>query len=167
MAQRRITRAVDFEKQTVSFGIIGTDQVLTCLVSELPEDMKVRAILHGLNGKVGDSAADPKTDAMSAMIGTWDNVKTGNWNVRGAAGPTVTVLAEALAEVTGQELDAVVDKLEGMTAEERRAIPKKYAKVKAAMDTLKSNRAAEKAKASTKAAKGVKDDDGSLADLLT
>ena len=166
MSKRRINRTVDFDKQTVTFGVVGTDDALIIAIADLPEEMRVRAILHGLNGKVGDSAADPETDAMSAMQSTWDNVKAGNWNVRGGGGgPRVTVLAEALAQVTGQELDAVVDKLESMSIEERKEIPKKYAKVKAAMDAIKATRAQAKAKESGKAAKGAADDDG-LAGLL-
>ena len=162
MAKRRINRTVDFEKQTVTFGVVGTDNTLVVGVADLTPEMVTRAILHGLNGKVGDSAADPETDALASMQTVWDNIKAGNWNVRGGGGggPRVTVLAEALAQVTGQELDAVVDKLEGMSAEERREIPKKYAKVKGAMDAIKAARATEKAKASGKAAKSADDDDG-------
>ena len=166
MAQRRINRTVDFEKKTVTFGIVGSDDTLTVSVAELPKEMVTRAILHGLNGKIGDSAADPDTDALGAMQVVWDNVKAGNWNVRGSGGPRITVLAEALVQVTGQELDAVVDKLESMSVEERRAIPKTYAKVKAAMDSIKASRAQAKAKASGQAAKGAADDD-SLAGLLS
>ena len=166
MAKRRINRTVDFEKQTVTFGVVGSDDALTVSVSELPKEMITRAILHGLNGKIGDSAADPDTDALGAMKVVWDNVKAGNWNVRGAGGTRITVLAEALAQVTGQELDTVVDKLESMSVEERRALPKKYAKVKATMDTIKASRAQAKAKLSNKAAAGATDDDG-LAGLLS
>ena len=166
MAKRRINRTVDFDKQTVIFGVVGSDDTLIVSVAELPQEMVTRAILHGLNGKIGDSAADPDTDALTAMQVVWDNVKAGNWNVRGTGGARITVLAEALAQVTGQELDTVVDKLESMSVEERRALPKKYAKVKAAMDTIKASRAQVKAKASGKAAKGVADDD-ELASLLS
>ena len=165
MAKRRIERIIDFENRTVTFNVIGTDNSVVANYDALSDEMKVRAALHGINGKVGDSAADPEVDAFTAMNETLTNVLAGNWNVRGTGASTrITVLAEALAEVTGQDLDAVVDKLDAMSKEERRAIPSKYAKVKAAVDSIKAARAAAKAKTSKGAAKGT--DDGDLADLL-
>ena len=165
MAKRRIERVVDFENRVVTFNVIGTDNSLVAKYDDLSDEMKVRAALHGINGKVGDSAADPTVDAFTVMNETFTNVLAGNWNVRGGgAGSRITVLAEALAEVTGQDLDTVVDKLEAMSVEERRAIPSKYAKVKAAVDSIKAARAAAKAKTSKSAAKGT--DDGDLAELL-
>ena len=122
--------------------------------------------MHGLNAKVGDSAADPDADAFTQLVSTWDQLVGGTWNVRGSGGGSrVTVLAEAMfATQNGSlTLDEIVDKLDAMSKEQRRDIPKKYAKVNAAMTEIKSKRATEKSKAAKKAAAA---DESNIDELL-
>ena len=156
MSAKRIDRNIDVETGNVTFTVVGTGEVLTVNANELSKEVQTRVMMHGLNAKVGDSAADPEANAMTQLISTWEQLKSGTWNVRGSGGARVTVLAEAMFEAqTGDlTLDQIVDKLEAMSKEQRRDIPKKYAKVHAAMSEIKSKRATEKSKAATKAAKG-------------
>ena len=155
MAAKRIDRKIDVETGNVTFTVLDTGKFLVVNVNELSDEIRTRIVMHGLNAKVGDSAADPETDAYTALVSTWDQLKEGSWNVRGSgAGPRVTVLAEAMlvAQSGTLTLDEIVDKLEAMSKEQRRDIPKKYAKVKLAMDEIKLKRATEKTKLSKKAA---------------
>jgi len=166
MAKKRIDRSIDLANSTVTFTVMDTSESLSARVADFPADIVNRLILHGINAKVGDSAADPTVNAFDALKSTVEQLIAGTWNVRGSGGgPRVTVLAEALSQVTGQPLDAVVDKLDAMSPEERKALPKKYAKVDAAMKKIAADRATAKAKA----AKGVADkstDEGDLDSLF-
>ena len=157
MAAKRIDRNIDLEAGTITFTVVESGQSVTVNAGELSEDIRTRVLMHGLNAKVGDSAADPEVDALTQLASTWDQLREGVWNTRGGGGAArVTVLAEAMFEAqTGDlTLDQIVDRLDAMSKEQRRDIPTKYAKVHAAMTEIKSKRATEKAKAATKAAKG-------------
>ena len=158
MAKRRIDRTINVETGDITFKVLESGAELVVNGSELSAAMIGRAVLHGLNGKIGDSAANPEVDALVAMTTVWDQLKADEWTARGTGAPRVTVLAEAVASVTGQDVGAVVDKLEAMSVEDRRELPKKYAKIKAAMDQIKADRAKAAAKVSDKAAKGSDED---------
>ena len=151
---------------TSRLPFVGTGEVLIVNANELSPEIQTRISTHGLNAKVGDSAADPEVDAMTQLVSTWDNLKSGTWNTRGSgSGPRVTVLAEAMfvAQNGDLTLDQIVDKLDAMSKEQRRDIPKKYAKVKSVMEEIKAKRATEKAKVAKKAAAT---DESNLDDLL-
>ena len=166
MSAKRIDRKIDVETGDVTFTIVETGKTLVVNANELPDEIRTRVVMHGLNAKIGDSAADPEVDAFVQLSSTWEQLREGTWNVRGGGGgPRVTVLAEAMHLVQSGELtlDEVVDKLEAMSKEQRRDIPKKYAKVKSAMEEIRAKRATEKSKAAKKAAAG---DDSNLDELL-
>ena len=167
MAAKRIDRKFDVATGDVTFTVVDTGATLIVNASELSGEIHTRMLMHGLNAKVGDSAGSPDSDAMKELVSTWDTLKSGVWNTRGSggSGPRVTVLAEAMFNVQKGDLtlDQVVDKLEAMSKEKRRAIPQKYAKVKAEVEAIKTKRATEKSKAATKAAK---DDESDIDDLL-
>ena len=154
MAAKRIDRKIDVDTGDVTFTIVETGKTLVCNANELSDELQTRVKMHGINAKVGDSAADPEADAYAQLVSVWDQLKAGAWNVRGSAGPRVTVLAEAMfsAQNGNLTLDDVVDKLDAMSKEQRRDIPKKYAKVKSAMEEIRAQRATEKSKAAKKAA---------------
>ena len=159
MAKQRIKREKDFDKGLVKFTDIATGAELEVDVNKLPDAIKTSLLVHGVNAKVGDSAADPKVDAMEAMKTTWEQLKEGIWAARSSgdgAGRT-TVLAEALQRVTGQELEAVNAKLSEMSDEEKKDL-RKHGQVKSAIADIK----AEKAKAAAKAAKSTDADEGDL-----
>ena len=140
MSAKRIDRKLDIETGNVTFTIVATGKTLVVNASELTDDIRNRVILHGLNAKVGDSGGSPDVDAFTQLVSTWDQLKSGTWNTKGSAGPRVTVLAEAMHSVQNGDLtlDEIVDQLNDMSKEQRRDIPKKYAKVKAAMEEIKA-----------------------------
>ena len=156
MAAKRIDRKIDTVTGNVTFTIVETGKSLVVNANDLPEEIRTRIILHGLNAKVGDSAADPDVDALEQLVSTWDQLLAGTWNVRGGGGAArVTVLAEAMfATQNGTlTLDEIVDRLDAMSKEQRRDIPKKYVKVRASMEEIKAKRATDKSKLAAKAAK--------------
>ena len=166
MAAKRIDRKIDLETGNVTFTIVETGKSLVVNASELSEEIRNRIVMHGLNAKVGDSAADPDADAHTQLASTWEQLKEGTWNTRGGGGAArVTVLAEAMFAVQNGDLtlDAIVDLLEAMSKEQRRDIPKKHAKVKSAMEEIKAKRATEKAKVAKKAAAN---DDSNIDELF-
>ena len=162
MSAKRIDRKIDLEAGTVTFTVVATGETLVADQSKLPSDMHMRAVLAGLNAKVGDSAADPNVDAFTQMTAIRDQLEAGNWNARGGDGGAsrVTLLAEAMFAVQKGDLtlDDMVDRLDAMTKEQRKAIPLTYVKVKSAMEEIKAKRASEKAKVAKKAAAGDQSD---------
>ena len=150
MSAKRIDRKIEIENGNVTFTVLATGKELVVNANELSEDIRNRILMHGLNAKVGDSAANPEVDAFAQLVSTWDQLKEGTWNTRGGGGAArVTVLAEAMFAVQNGDLslDAIVDQLDAMSKEQRRDIPKKYAKVKASMEEIKTARATVKSKA--------------------
>ena len=160
MAKQRIKREKGFDTGKVKFTVIETGEDFEVDVSDLPDDIKTSLLVHGVNAKVGDSAADPKVDAMAAMKATWAQLKDGTWAARAAGDGSgrITVLAEALQKVTGKSPEEVQEKLADMTDEEKKDL-RNHAQVKSAIADIK----AEKAKAAAKiAAKDVGGDDDEL-----
>lgn len=159
MPKARINRDRNVENGIVTFTEIASGESVTCDVTEIfPgyadfNEVQKQAILHAINAKVGDSAADPKESACDAFRRVWSQLKEGVWNARGSGdgGSRVTVLAEAIAAVKGIDLDAVVAKLADMTKEQKAELAK-HPQVAAKMDEIKARRAAEKARAAKKAA---------------
>lgn len=147
-------------------------------VSQLSDDVKTRLIVHAISQKVGDSYAgagdadDPVAFSKSAISETIAQLLAGEWRVSaGAAGPRATLLARALARVTGKTVEEAMSVLENLDD----AGDAGKAKVKAirAMDAVKAATAAIKledqkaaqAKLEAQAAKGGNAD--SLAALFT
>ena len=145
MAEKRIDRKIDVKAGTVTFTVVATGQSLIADQSKLSEEIRMKIVLAGLNVKVAGSALDPKVDPYEQMVSTLKQLETGAWNMRGSGDGTspVTVLAEAMFAVQKGDLtlDDMVEKLDAMTKEQRRAIPVKYAKVKSAMEEIKAKRA--------------------------
>lgn len=155
MAKKRINREKNFENGTVTFTVIETGQSLVCDLSKVPQAIQNHLLVHAINAKVGDSAADPNTDALEAMQKTWEQLCAGEWNARGTGEGTAktTMLAEALARVSGKDLDAVNEKLSGMSDEEKKDL-RDHPAVKAAMAEIKLERQKAAAKKAKDGAKG-------------
>lgn len=155
MAKKRINREKDFNKGSVKFTVLETGAELVCNLSELPKEITNHLLVHAINAKVGDSAADPKVDAMTAMQETWAQLVAGEWNARsgeGSGAGRVTLLAEGIALATERSIEDVVAMLAEKSEDEKKEL-RKHAQVKAAIEQITAKRAAEKAKASAKAAK--------------
>jgi hypothetical protein len=93
-----------------------TEKLLVQVVKACP--MFVRLALHGASQKGGDSyagaaeAENPMAWARDAIKATIDQILAGDWRVVGVGGPRVTLLARALARVTGrtpEQAQSVID----------------------------------------------------------
>lgn len=158
MAKQRIKRSIDSDKNVVTFTIVKSGKELVVNPKDFTPEIIARLILHGINGKVGDSAADPKLDPMEQLVATVDQLKTGTWAQRSSGsggGSQSTLLAEALIRVTGQDMEAVQATLEAKTDDEKKAL-KAHPQVKAEIDKIQAERTRDKAKKSAEAAKGAK-----------
>lgn len=92
--------------------------VETIRLSELPQEMVFRLAVHGLSQKGGDSYAsaggeeNPLGAAKDWLKATLDQIRKGDWRVTTPGGFRATMLAKALARVTGKSIEdaqAVVD----------------------------------------------------------
>lgn len=124
----------------------------------LTQDIINRLALHGLSQKLGDSYASANEKGWSVdecydqAANVFNNLKDGNWAVSGGSG--TNILAEAVARITGLDVDECAAKVRGMTDGERKELAKR-ADVKAVVLDIKAERA--KAK--------VKDTDADASDL--
>lgn len=166
MAQKRIDRKINVEKGTVTFTVLADGSQLVCNVGEVaPKYEKLptvaqRLLFHAVNAKVGDSAADPKLESpMLAMETTWKQLLAGEWTSRGegGGGSRRTVLAEAIAQVKGLDVDEVAAKLADLDDETKKGL-RKNPRVKAAIADINAKRAEAKAQAAGKEAEGAADD---------
>ena len=173
MPKKRIDRSIDLAAGTVTFTELSTEETIMAdcaalcggkkVYDALPE-MAKRTILHGANGKFGDSAADPNTAAIKQITSTIEQVMAGTWNAKGTGGgPRVSDLHQAVFEVAcakakakGKDdptLDQIVDLLDKKTPEQRKDIGN-TAEVKAAKLRIVNTRNAEKLKKAETDAKG-------------
>ena len=154
MAKKRINREKDVENGTVKFTVIETGAELVCNLADLPKELMNTALIHAVNAKVGDAAADPKQDAMAAMTQVWKQLTEGDWSARsgGEGAGRVTILAEAVANVTGREVAEVVTMLGEKSDDEKKEL-RNHVQVSAEIASIQSKRAAVKAKEAGKAAK--------------
>lgn len=99
------------EPAGVSFAF-PDGHVETIRLSDLPRDMVERLAVHGLSQKGGDSYAsagseeNPLGAAKEWLKATLDDLRKGAWRVTTAGGFRATMLAKALARVTGQTIEA-------------------------------------------------------------
>lgn len=118
MAKARIKREQDVENGAVKFTVLESGKTLNAALGDLPQEMVNRLALHGLNAKVGDSAASPEVDALEAMTDTWNSLKSGVWAQRagGGGGPRITQTVKVLHRV--EEKQAKAQKRAPKTLEE-------------------------------------------------
>lgn len=122
-------------------------EVLTVKISEIPKETYDRLVIHGLNAKVGDSAASCKTDEerIGAISASIRNLKNGVWNETSSGG---TILAEAIARVKKLDVLEAQSIVDGLDDEQLAAV-KNHPKVKEAIAQIRT----ERAKTSAKSAK--------------
>lgn len=146
---------------------IEDDKVLLSVdVKDLNKEILQNLALHGLSQKIGDSYAGVKNtdEAMEKAGAVVDRLKAGDWKAaRTAASPKSTQLAEALAEAYGKTLEEAVAALSKLDDDQKKAV-RKDAKVKAALERIKAENAAKKAK--DLAAKAKESDDATVAGLF-
>ncbi len=148
------TKKIDTDAKVVVFAFTNGDSH-TVALADFPDDIKTRFALHGISQKLGDSyaSADGIDEAIEAFLGTLETTTKGDWSTRAAGGGKgrTTMLAEALAEATGQDLDAAVAVLAEQTDEGKKAI-KAHPQVRAILERISAERAAAKAAKAAKAA---------------
>ena len=151
------TKTVDLEAKTVTITF-ADDTFISVALDDLSEEMRIRAALHGLSQRLGDSYAgagqepDPIAYAKDAATSVLEAIKNGNWAVRagGAGGPRVTMLAEAIAAASGTDIESVVEMLSNIDSEtdegkKQLAALRSHPAIKKELARIRAERAAEKA----------------------
>lgn len=152
-------KLVSIENESVTITFDDGESV-TLATADISTEMQVRAMLHGLSQKLGDSyagaasEADPLAYAKSAVADVIANLKAGDWRAAttGTGGSRVSDLALALAELQGIDIAQAVEALAESTDEQKDTL-RKHPRVAAVMARIKAAKAAERAaKAAEKAA---------------
>ena len=159
MAEKRktIQRDKDFEGGKVTFTVLDddgnrTDMGFTANVGDFPEDIVSKLMVHALNAKIGDAAAGEKgEDAYNAMKSVYDQLAEGTWTARtaGEGGVRVTMLAQAIARLKNIDTEEAASKLDDYSDDDKKEL-QKHPAVKAELDKLRAERAAERAKKAEK-----------------
>lgn len=123
------------------------ESTTTVNLSDIPEAIQARAILHGLSQKLGDSYSGAKEveAAQAAFNDTLEALKAGDWNRKGGGFASGGIWVEAAAKATGEEFGAVLEKWNAMDDETKASI-KKHPDVKLAKAQIEVERAQAKAK---------------------
>lgn len=155
MAERRLVREYDLDNMTVTFRDLKTGKSTVVEYNKFPDDMQKRFALGGVNAACGDSAASPDVDSISVIEQRAANIMAGNWTVKGAGGGgrTNTLLARALAQHTGSDIEAVVAKLKESTDERKKELAR-HPQIKAIIEQIKLDDQRAKTKEAKDAAKG-------------
>ena len=135
------TDGVDFE--------FANGNILTAHLGSIPEHIITRLAVHGLSQKIGDSYASANekgwtiqecheraTEVLQTLI-------EGNWSASGGSG--INILVEAVARITGLDIDLCAMRIGNMTDAQQKELAKR-ADVKAMVATIKAERAKAKVK---------------------
>jgi hypothetical protein len=157
MSKQKIASVtVDQDSGTVTWAF-GNDERRRISWDELSPEMQKAAGLHGLKQKGSDCYAsassmyqeagfsDPVEWAINEQDAVLDAVRNGEWNRSGSVGGMVYA---AIAEVTNQSLEEVLEKFNAMTSEARKEKLKqvhKHPQFKAVYTRMQADRAAKKA----------------------
>jgi hypothetical protein len=125
---------------------------LTVLLKELGKDIVKHLALHGLSQKLGDSYSGEKDIkvARTKAQNVAERLLAGDWRAvrEGGGGGRITDLAQALARITGQEIEAATKVIENMDKDGKSEL-RAHPQIKVAMAEI----AAERAKAALAEAK--------------
>lgn len=148
MARNQVAKKeVNVEAGTVTFKF-SDGKELPISLDNIPAEMIRRLALHGIGQKVGDAYAGSDVgDAHADASEVADMLQRGVWTERTAGEPRTSVLAEALARVAGQTVEAALEVIKGLDDDQRKAL-RSHPQIKAAMSAIKAEKdaaAAEKA----------------------
>lgn len=140
---------VETEGEKLTF-VLGNGLRVEVAAGQLSADIKQKAMLHGLNQKVRDSAAGFSKDgdfsgAFRAMQQVVDNLIGGLWNAKGGSG--TGDLVQAVANLKGIEVGVAEEIVGGLDDEQLKALLAKP-KIKAEVARIKAERAQKVAEAS-------------------
>lgn len=138
-AQAIVTTFPDGEKVSYSFA-------------SLPDQSKIDCGMHGMEQKIFDSIAGEIKkgtsfeDIRTELQRVYDQLLAGEWKgKRGSSeGPSLTLLAEAVARMFNVTVEVAQEKLGTKTVEERRAMAS-APQVKAKIDEIRAERSKAKA----------------------
>jgi hypothetical protein len=137
--------SVNVEGTTLKFDFT-TDDLLVFDVTQLSDDIKTKALIHGVRQKIQDSYAGVDADkAYVAANAVAQAMLDGNWSTRTegtGGGVRTSLLAEALARATGQALDACIAAISTMDDDTKKSV-RSHPQVKKAMMEIKLERARE------------------------
>lgn len=136
----------DIVADSVTFTFSDGKQ-LVCMLPKLSPEIQTRLALHGIVGKVGDSYAGEKNvqAARALASSVWARLSEGDWTrASTGGGGRISDLAQALSRVTGQPLDACVEKLAEMEKSDKTGL-RKHVKIASALADITAERAAERA----------------------
>lgn len=130
----------------------------TVKVGDFPQNIRDAFAVYGLSQKLGDeyAGAEGPEEAREAMGSLIESLMQGTWSLRrtGTGAARTTMLAEALARVTGQDEETCQAKLAEMDDETVKSL-RNHKQVKAELEAIKLERQkakAEKAQAEASAA---------------
>lgn len=124
------------------------DESVTVSKDDFPAEIQDRLMQYGIAQKFGDeyAGAEGPQEAREALLALIERMKVGDWKqARGTGTARVTMLAEALAQVTGKDIEECQEKIADMDDETTKNL-RKHPQVAAALATIKAQRAAEAAK---------------------
>lgn len=156
MAERKVTKEVTETGVDFTFA---DGSVMSANLSELSEDMVTKLALHGLSQKVGDSySGEDAANCQTIAEKTFETLQKGEWSSRsgGGAGPRISQLAEALARVTGKEVQECVAKIAEMDDDQKKDL-RAHPQIKATIAEIKLEKAqadAEKSAADADSSEG-------------
>lgn len=109
----------EYSDNILTFNVAGVSEPITIDVSALSDEIRNRAMLHGLIQKVSDAAAIPKAELTgteienatrkhNAMAAVVETIIAGDWSKRreGGAGPVAGIIYRAFAEFAADKAKA-------------------------------------------------------------
>ena len=157
----------DVAAGSCTFDFADGGDVLVVKLSELPKNIQRQLAVSRLHNKLMDTYADTSTNPRHQVMGALEILKRGEWSERGEAAPQQSLLADAIVMVAAEagrtiNRDQTIEKLDGMTKDQRAAL-RKDAKVAAALGRIEAKRKLERSKKLDEAASG---STGSIIDQL-
>lgn len=107
MPKNRVCKKViDVNAKTISFTDLTKPDGKTFVaeLTKLPNPMQLRAMLHGISQKLGDTYADGD-DPIAGVTAAFNSLVDGEWSQRGESGPRDSILLEALAALHPRTAD--------------------------------------------------------------
>lgn len=116
--QRKATVEFTDSIMAITFAPDGTEPTLRKYdLAKLNEDIQNELLKHGAKQKLTDSFAGIDltriSEAVEKVDSVWSNLLEGNWRAAGggSGGPRTSLLAEAIARVTGKTVEECAEKL--------------------------------------------------------
>lgn len=159
MATKKASATIDGSDLTIAFA---HGEELSLSAGELSNEIKTRALMHGLKQKVCDSFAGLKTpqEALEKASAVVEALLNGDWTTRteGEGSPRVTQLARALSMVLGKPIEEAVEVISGLS-DERKKLLGKNKDIKVAIAKIREEEA-------RRAAEEAEDEGPSLGDIM-